>query len=197
MSILVTTVALVAAAVIVHVGGTSHVRPHGEVAEGLGFFLGTAPTLTTSAIPILVVALLVVAVLVVAILLLVAFVVAAILMVGVVGIGIIVAPDQQTMSVSTRQVRPKKKCDLRFIIVAIMAFWVLLPMSIIAAIPILVVVLAMLVVVIGIGVPLLLRMAVAIIILLMALIARHVDLISDCHHGISFLLVQRQDKTMK
>ena len=48
MLAVVAVVALITTTIVVHLGSASHVRSHGEVAEGFGVLLGVASWLTSS-----------------------------------------------------------------------------------------------------------------------------------------------------
>jgi hypothetical protein len=91
-STLLSIVLLISTAVIVHVGGARHVRPHGEIAESLGVLLGAmATTLATIALIILIIIRATLAIVVVVPVLVLTIVVTAILVIRVVGIGIIIS----------------------------------------------------------------------------------------------------------
>ena len=115
-------VALVAAAIVVHFGGTSHVGPHGEITEGLGIFLRATSGMVVAITGSLIVAMLVVVAVVIAVLVaFVVVVVTAVLVVRVVGVGVVIATAKED-GVSVARVfawRGEKIGNIRLIIIAL------------------------------------------------------------------------------
>ena len=102
LRIAIAVVPLITTAVVVHLSGASHVRPHGEIAERLGILFGSVPaSVAPVALTVVLVIVSTLAVVVVVLILVMSVVIAAVLVVRVVRVGVVVSASEELVIVSS------------------------------------------------------------------------------------------------
>jgi hypothetical protein len=156
LAIVIAVVSLVTAAIVVHVGGTMDVRPHGEVAESFRVFLGRPSAAAILPVALLAtVSLIVVLVVVVFVAVAIALlIIVAVMRVATLVVIVVVAPEQRT---SVQQIGREAMKNLLLIVVGILAMLIVVLILVVVALVIVIISLA--VVAVGIIVLAALRVA--------------------------------------